>query len=104
VDHETFCDCIHATKYKLIFIKNIVNSSLESSCSCIPEMTPMSLAAALAPRTDKIIKNSVFERAENLLPNGILHFVFKCSQSSKIVLQSKNLHRRKTEFSWHLKG
>jgi len=67
----------------------------------MPEITPTSLAAALARRTDKIIKNGLrfFERVENLLPNGILHFVFKCSQSSKVVLQSKNLHRRRTDFS-----
>jgi len=31
---------------------------------------------------------SVFGRGENLLQNGILHFVFKLSQSSKIVLQT----------------
>jgi len=30
--------------------------------------------AVVAPRTGKIIKN---ERGENLLQNGILHFVFK---------------------------
>jgi len=47
-------------------------------------MTPTSLAAAAAPRTVKIIKNGlrVFERGEHL------HFAFKLSQSSEIVLQS----------------
>jgi len=51
-------------------------------------MTPTSLAAAVIPRTGKIIKNGcVFERGENLLQNGI-HFTFKLSQSSEIVLQS----------------
>jgi len=34
-----------------------------------------------------------------LLQIGILHFSFKLSQLSEIVLQSKNLHRRKTDFS-----
>jgi len=50
----------------------------------------VSLAAAVAPRTGEIIKNglSVFERGENLLQNGILHFAFTLSQSSEIVLQS----------------
>jgi len=45
---------------------------------------------AVARRTGKIIKNglSVFEREENLLQNGILHFEFKLSQSSEIVLQN----------------
>jgi len=43
--------------------------------SCLPDMTPMSLAAALVSRTGKIIKH---------LQNG----VFKLSQSSEIVLQS----------------
>jgi len=40
--------------------------------------------------TDKIIKNgvSVFERGENWLQNGILHFTFTFSQPSEIVLQS----------------
>jgi len=58
--------------------------------SCMPDMTPTSLAAAVVPRTCKIIQNGlrVFERGENLLQNGILQFVFKLSQSSKIVLQS----------------
>jgi len=39
-------------------------------------MTPTSFAAPVAPRTGKIIKNGllVFEREENLLQNGILHF------------------------------
>jgi len=49
-------------------------------------MTSTSLAAAVVPRTGKIIKKGrrVFERGENLLPNGILHFVFTLSQSSEI--------------------
>jgi len=60
--------------------------------SCMPDMTP--LAAAVVPRKGKIIKNdfSVFERGENFIQNGILHFLFKLSQSSEIVLQSWNLH------------
>jgi len=51
-------------------------------------MTPTSLAAAVAPRTGKIFKNSlrVFEREENLLQNGTLPFVFKLSQALEIVL------------------
>jgi len=55
----------------------------------MPDTTPTSLAAALGPRTGKIIKNGlrVFERGENLLQNGILHSAFK-SHSSEIVLQS----------------
>jgi len=60
-------------------------------------MTLTSLAAAVAPRTDKIIKNDirVFEIGENLLQNGIPHFVFKLSQSLEIVLQSlENLHTK----------
>jgi len=53
-------------------------------------MTPASLAAAVALRTCKIIKNgrNVFERRENMLQNGILYFVFKLIQSSEMVLQS----------------
>jgi len=56
----------------------------------MPDMTPTSLAAAVAPRTGEIIRNGlgVFEKAENLLQNGILHFAYKLSQSSEIVLQS----------------
>jgi len=43
------------------------------------------LIAVVAPRTGKIIKNSVFERAgENLLQNGIL----RCKV--KIYTQTKN--------------
>jgi len=67
-------------------------------------MTPTSLAA---PRTGKIIKNGfrvrVFERGENLLQNGILHIVFKLSQSSEIVYkvtQAKIFQKG----AWHLKG
>jgi len=45
---------------------------------CMPNMTPTSLAAAVSPCTAKIIKNGLrFERGENLLQNGILHFAFK---------------------------
>jgi len=69
--------------------------------SGMPDMMPTSLSAAVAPRTGKIIKNGlrVFERGGNLLQNGILHFAFKLSQLSEIVLQSQNLSRRKTDFS-----
>jgi len=47
-------------------------------------MTPTSLAAVVAPRTGKIIKNGlrVFQSGENMLQNGILYFAFKLSQSS----------------------
>jgi len=50
----------------------------------------LSLVTAVALRTGKIIKNDlgVFERGENVLQNGILHFVFTLSQTSEIVLQS----------------
>jgi len=43
----------------------------------MPDMTPTSLQAVVAPHTGKIIKNGlgVFEREENLLQYGILHFV-----------------------------
>jgi len=43
----------------------------------MPDMT--SLVAVVAPRTSKITKNDlgVFARGENLLHNGVLHFVFK---------------------------
>jgi len=56
---------------------------------CKHDITPTSLAVAIAPRTVKIIKNDirVFEGGDNLLQNGILHFAFKLSHSSKIVLQ-----------------
>jgi len=58
--------------------------------ACMPDITTTSLAAAVVPRAGKINKNSlsVFERGENLLQRGILHFVFKLSQSSGILLQS----------------
>jgi len=49
--------------------------------SCLPDIMPTSLAAAVAPRTGKII--------ENLLQSGILHFVFKLSQSSEIVVRNR---------------
>jgi len=51
-------------------------------------MTPTPLAAAVVPRAGKIIKNYT------TIQNGTLYFVFKLSQSSEIVLQSENLHRR----------
>jgi len=49
-----------------------------------------SFAAPVVPHTVKIIKNGlhVFERGEILLQNGILHFLFKLSKLSEIVLQS----------------
>jgi len=64
-------------------------------------MTMTSLVATVAPRAGKIIKDRlrIFEIGENLLQNGILHFVFKLSQSSEIILQSWNLCRRKANFS-----
>jgi len=57
----------------------------------MPDMVPTSIVAAVAPRTGKFIKNhlSVFERWENLLRNGILHFVFRFSQSSEITYFSE---------------
>jgi len=44
--------------------------------SGMPDMTPTSLAAAVEPRTGKIIKNGLrlFERAENLLKYYTLHW------------------------------
>jgi len=47
-------------------------------------MTSTAFAAPLAPRTGKIINTAsvFFERGENLLRNGIQHFVFKLNQSS----------------------
>jgi len=50
------------------------------------EYTP----AVVALRTGKIIKagQGVFERGENFLHYGILHFVCKLSQSSEIALES----------------
>jgi len=61
--------------------------------SSMSDMTQTSLAATerlAQAKLLKIIKNylRVFERGKNLLQNGILHFVFKLSQSSEIVLQS----------------
>jgi len=50
-----------------------------------------SLAMDMAPLTGKIIKHRLraFEREENLLQNGMLHFVFwMISQLSEIELQS----------------
>jgi len=53
------------------------------------DMTVASLVAVVAPHTGKIIKNglNVFERGENLQRNGILHFVFRLSQSSESALK-----------------
>jgi len=67
----------------------------------------MTSLVEVTSRIGRIMKNGlhIFERGKNLLQNGILHFVFKLTHSSEIVLQS--LHRRKTVFSkraWHLKG
>jgi len=44
----------------------------------------------VAPRTGKIVENGfhVLERGENLLQNGILHFMFKFSQTPEIALES----------------
>jgi len=60
-----------------------------------------SLTVVVAPRTSKIIRNrlNVFEGGENLLQNGVFHFVFRLSQSPEIALQRWNLRRRKTDFS-----
>jgi len=54
----------------------------------ILDMTVASLVAVVAP-PGKIIKNglNVFERGENLQRNGILHFVFRLSQSSESALK-----------------
>jgi len=54
--------------------------------SGMPDMTSTSLAAAVVPRTSKIIKNGL-RVFEDLLQNGILHFAFNLSQSSEIVFQ-----------------
>jgi len=49
----------------------------------------------VAPGTGQIVKNGlhVFDRGENLLQNGMLHFVFRFSQSLEITLESQNLSR-----------
>jgi len=59
--------------------------------SCISDMMATSLAAAVVSLTCKVIKNglSVFKRGTKLLQNGILHFVFRFSQSSEIALESR---------------
>jgi len=45
------------------------------------DMTPMSLAAAIAPHTGKIIKNGlrVFERGEYLLQNYAVYYTLHLS-------------------------
>jgi len=43
-------------------------------------------AAAVASRTGKIIKNGLFKKKRNLPQNSKLHFVFRLSKSSEIVL------------------
>jgi len=82
--------------------------------SCTRDMTPTSLAATVALRTGKIVRNGfrffsfffsffsvVFERGENLLQNGMLHFLFKLSQSLEIMLQSfKEFTRTKNGLFW----
>jgi len=52
----------------------------------MPDMSTTSLVAVVAPCTGKFIKNGlrVFKRGENLLQNGILHFVIRLSRSSVI--------------------
>jgi len=55
--------------------------------SCMRDVTLMSLAAAVAHRTGSL---RVFERGENLLQNGILHFVFKLSQSTVKLIANRN--------------
>jgi len=47
-------------------------------------------ALDVAPLTGKILKNRLhdFERGENLLRNGMLHFEFGIIQLSEIELQS----------------
>jgi len=57
----------------------------------ILNMRVTSLVAVVAPRTVKIVKNGVFlkkRKRRKFAKNGILHFVFKLSQSSEIVLES----------------
>jgi len=58
----------------------------------ILHMRVTSLVAVVAPRTGKIVKNGlhVFESEENLLQNGLLHFVFK--------IQSNVRNREKPTF------
>jgi len=41
--------------------------------SCMSDMTPASLVAAVVPRTGKIMKNGL-RKKENLLQNGILYY------------------------------
>jgi len=59
-------------------------------------MRVTSLVAVMVPLPGKIVKNGLlfFERGENLLQTGILHFVIRFSQSSE-----KALDLRKTDFS-----
>jgi len=57
----------------------------------MPDMPPTSLA--------KSLKMASFFLKEEKICYKIVYFTFKLSQSSEIVFQSQNLHRRKTDFS-----
>jgi len=59
----------------------------------VPTSKPTAPVAAVVPRKNG---RDIFERGENLLYNGILHFVFRFSQLSEIAL---NLRRREIDFS-----
>jgi len=53
-------------------------------------MRVTSLVAVVASHTGRIWKKPppCFERGQHLLQNGILNFVFRLSQSSRITLES----------------
>jgi len=62
------------------------------------------LAGVVAPRAGKTIGASVFERWENLLQNGVLHFVFRLNQLPQIVGKLE-FTQSKTPLFWKgLKG
>jgi len=56
--------------------------------SCMLDMTPTSLAVAIASRTVKIIKNGLRVLKEEKILYGMVYFAFKLSQSSEIVFRS----------------
>jgi len=59
--------------------------------SCLPDMTPTSLAATVVPRTvvqAKSLKIDCMYSKEEKICYKMVYYTFKLSQSSEIVLQS----------------
>jgi len=70
--------------------------------SCIPDMTPTSLVAVVAPRTDKMMKNGLSVLKKGKVCYKMVYYTTLCIYVKPIIrnrVTKLELDRRKSDFS-----